>query len=335
MNDKIDFVITWVDGNDPAWRESRDRYAALEHLDIGGDDARYRDWDLLRYCFRSIEKFAPWVNRVFFVTCGHHPGWLDLDNPRLHIVSHKEFIPEKYLPTFNSNVIEFWLHKIQGLSEQFVYFNDDIFLLAPVAPSRFFKDGLPCDLGGMTFNLHDGMFGATVLNSRTLVNRHFDKRTVIHDAPSKWINLHDLPVSFMNLLLLFVRKHEFTGFVNPHLSQAFLKNSFERVWANCEKDLQRSCSNRFRDYSDLAFWLVRYWQLASNQFSPFNVKKDGQYFLMDDGNLQDIVNCIRRQKKRIICLNDSDRISDFEASREMIRNAFDSILPGKSSFEIA
>ena len=142
MNSGIDFVITWVDGSDPKWLTDRAKYV-LEDERI--DESRYRDWGFLRYWFRAVEANAPWVRKIHFVTYGHIPEWLDVSNSKLHIVKHEDFIDKKYLPTFNSCAIEMNLHKIPGLAEQFVYFNDDMFLNKPVKPEFFFKDGLPKD----------------------------------------------------------------------------------------------------------------------------------------------------------------------------------------------
>ena len=129
MRDKIDFVILWVDGNDPKWKRRR-AFFSPEEKDNGSTENRFRDWGLLRYWFRGAECFAPWVNRIFFVTDGQIPPWLNREHPRLRIVSHEEYIPPQYLPTFNSNVIELWLHRIPELAEQFVLFNDDMYLIA-------------------------------------------------------------------------------------------------------------------------------------------------------------------------------------------------------------
>ena len=144
MAEKIDFVILWVDGTDPDWQRQRRSYDR-EDLDNGDDENRFRDWGLMKYWFRGAERFAPWVNRIFLVTNGQVPKWLDLTHPKLRLVKHQDYIPEKFLPTFNSNVIELWLHKIPELGEQFVLFNDDMFLTAPVKPEDFFKNGLPCE----------------------------------------------------------------------------------------------------------------------------------------------------------------------------------------------
>ena len=83
MEEKIDFVITWVDGNDPAWRKDFEYYSELEGRDIDKRVVRFRDWENLQYWFRGVEKFAPWVNKIYFVTYGHVPGWLNTEHPKL------------------------------------------------------------------------------------------------------------------------------------------------------------------------------------------------------------------------------------------------------------
>ena len=125
-NYPIDFVVTWVDGNDPIWQAEKAKYSPNKNAD--NRNVRFRDWDNMQYWFRAVEKFAPWVNKIHFVTYGHLPKWLNTDNPKLNIVKHSDFIPKEYLPTFSSHSIELNLHRIEGLAERFVYFNDDMFL---------------------------------------------------------------------------------------------------------------------------------------------------------------------------------------------------------------
>lgn len=139
--EKIDFVILWVDGNDKAWQDEKNKY-----LDIKGDtgENRFRDCNNLQYLFRGIEKYASFVNKVFFITWGHIQAWLDTTNPKLEIVKHEEFIPKEYLPTFNSNVIELNLHRIKNLSEKFVLLNDDLFFLKETKKEDFFIKRLTC-----------------------------------------------------------------------------------------------------------------------------------------------------------------------------------------------
>lgn len=100
---------------------------------------RFADNNELKYSLRSIEKFAPWVNNVYIVTNGQVPVWLDLNHPKVKLVTHQDIFPNKsHLPTFSSPAIECNLHRIQGLSKQFIYFNDDIFLTSSVRKEDFF-----------------------------------------------------------------------------------------------------------------------------------------------------------------------------------------------------
>ena len=118
-----------MDGADPVWRKDKKNRMIEQGISAGIDDReeRYRDWEILQYLFRGIEKFAPWVRTVHFVTYGHLPKWLNVQNSKLHIVNHKDFIPAQYLPTFNSHTIEWNFHRIKGISDQFIYLNDDYF----------------------------------------------------------------------------------------------------------------------------------------------------------------------------------------------------------------
>ena len=117
----IDFVLLWVDDSDPESIAQRNQYAPEKKFLIDEGEARYRDWGTLKYWFRAVEKFAPWVNKIYFVTCGHVPSWLNLDAEKLVHVKHSDYIPEEYLPTFSSHPIELNINRIKGLSEHFVY----------------------------------------------------------------------------------------------------------------------------------------------------------------------------------------------------------------------
>ncbi|GER21935.1 exopolysaccharide phosphotransferase [Zafaria cholistanensis] len=139
----IDVVYTWVDGADPDWQ--RAKAEALHTADAEAfiqdavDEARFADNDELRYSLRSLEQYAPWVRKIWIVTAGQTPAWLDMDNPRVEIVDHRQIWPDPSdLPSFNSHAIEANLHRIPGLAEHFLYFNDDFLLARPVNPEHFF-----------------------------------------------------------------------------------------------------------------------------------------------------------------------------------------------------
>ena len=141
----IDVVYTWVDGADPQWRAKKAQWSssASDVIIDSADDSRFRSHNELKYSLRSLHRYAGWVNRIFIVTDGQKPDWL-IEDDRLRIVSHSEIFPEDWLPTFNSHSIESRLHHIDGLSEHFLYFNDDMFLGGPVIPETFFTaNGIP------------------------------------------------------------------------------------------------------------------------------------------------------------------------------------------------
>ena len=236
---KIDFVLTWVDGSDKDWIALKSKYLESANKLSNYPDAnavcRYHDNGLLKYWFRAVEQFAPWVNRVFFVTCGQKPDWLDASNPKLRLVNHKEYIPSDYLPTFQSNTIELNLHRIPDLSEQFVLFNDDTFLLRPVGPEFFFRKGLPvlpCDLG-IPFLLRRGAFGSPILlNNCSVLYRNLDVTHLVWKNIWKYADVYHLGFrrTLKNVLSFAVNRCVIPGTFG-HLPQSHLKSTFDEIWS--------------------------------------------------------------------------------------------------------
>lgn len=143
FTEPVDLVYTWVDGADPQWRIARDEAWASVHPgelnEFAGNEERFRTHDELRYSLRSVDYFAPWANHIYLLTAGQVPEWLDTANPRITVVDHSDvFADLDALPTFNSHAIEAQLHRIPGLSEHFLYLNDDVFFGRPVTPNLFF-----------------------------------------------------------------------------------------------------------------------------------------------------------------------------------------------------
>ena len=149
MATTIDAVILWVDGNDPVLNEKRRKYAPdflFGHADSAGA-TRFANIGEIFWCVTSINRFAPWINRIYIVTDGQDPemdSFISEHFPDgsipMEIVDHKVIFRgyESYLPVFNSNAIETMVWRIPGLSEQFILFNDDLMLAGPVRPEDFF-----------------------------------------------------------------------------------------------------------------------------------------------------------------------------------------------------
>ncbi|MDO5131368.1 MAG: Stealth CR1 domain-containing protein [Eubacteriales bacterium] len=328
---KIDIVIPWVDPGDPVWQKDKAKYSGTVTMEEDDRDIRYRDWDNLQYVFRSIDKYAPWVNKVHFITYGHLPKWLNTDCPKLHIVRHEDYIPAEYLPVFSSHVIELNMNRIEGLSEQFIYFNDDIFLIRPVKPEDFFRNGLPCDVNIPNLIVPVlSNFSPIVFNTVGIINRHFSKRQSMKKDPAKTFNLQ-YGASGMLRTLLFAPWGNYTGFYNPHVALSYLKSTLDEVWAAEPEILTETCRHRFRDNRDVNQYIFRFWQLASGRFTPYTLH--GHYFKISGDNRR-IIRFVEKKKYRMICINDDEFQGDFEKAKAEINGLLERTFPEKCSFEL-
>lgn len=329
-NYPVDIVCPWVDGNDPQWKKDFLKYAPAGEGDKRLE--RYRDWDLMRFWFRGIEKFAPWVNRIHFITCGHYPEWLNINSPKLHLVRHEDYIPKEYLPVFNSHPIELCMHKIEGLSERFIYFNDDIFPIKPMKKEDFFKNGLPCDMSVETIlrPLGSELLTNYIFNCIALINQHFDKREVIRKHYKKWFSPKYGRKLSNNIIMSAI--DGFSDFLNTHNVQPFLKSTFEDVWEKCDNHIIQTSLTRFREQNNVSQYLMRYWQLVQGNFCPAKTTGRCKFISIREKNLPQIEKAVTQQKKSLLCLNDTD-ISDYETVRYSLHKYFEQILPEKSFFE--
>ncbi len=326
---QIDFVLTWVDGSDEKWQASYKEYKGDREINF----AHYRDWGTLKYWFRAVEKYAPWVNKIHFVTCGQTPYWLNTDHPKLNLVSHSDYMPEEYLPTFSANPIELNLHRIDGIADKFVYFNDDTFITAPVKDTDFFKNGLPCDSVGFSSlvpSVKGEVITNIIFNDLLLINYSFSKKQSLKRNFGKYFSLKYIKQSLRNLYYLPIGK--FTGFVNPHLPNSFLKSTFEEVWEREPDLLDEISKNKFRTKNDVNQYLMRYWQLVKGDFSPRNSSIGACLSVSDD--MQSILSCLTKQKYKLLCINDDPNVSDMVAIMDAFISCMDMAFPDKCSFEI-
>lgn len=338
--DAIDFVLPWVDGSDKEWIALKRQYEGAKTNASSDREAnsssRYRDYGLLKYWFRGVERFAPWVNRVFFVTCGQKPDWLDESNPKLRLVNHKDYIPSDYLPTFQSNTIELNLHRIADLSERFVLFNDDTFLLRPVKPEFFFRKGLPvipCDLGIPNW-IGNSNISRIVINNCGTLKWSLDVNHLIWKNIRKYTNIRELGFerAAKNFISFAVNRTYIPGTFG-HLPSDHLKSTFDEIWKTNSKTMEKTSRNRFRSDDSVNHWLASAWDMVSGRFYPANEKRRGVFITVDEDNLAGLSNIIRRQSFPQICLNDNKSIPEVDQCIQEIIRAFDSLLPEKSSFE--
>lgn len=331
--DKIDFVVLWVDGNDPQWRKEKNKYLVLEGREADVSNNRYRDWDNMMYWFRGIEKFAPWVNKVHFVTYGHIPSWLNVNCPKLNVVNHKDFIPEEYLPCFNSSALEIHFHRLKNLSEKFVYFNDDMFLIDRVEPEDFFKHGMPVTFGcfGKEISIQrqkEDAYFEILATDAAVISKFFEKRkTILMNLP-KFFNLKYGKQQIHNLLTLFDQSYVLDS---THMPQAFTKRTYSEMWRLAPDIMGQTAKTRFRKGNTVNQDVFKSFQVLSGNFYPQNKKVGKALFFSDEKLMEDV---IRNQRYKMCCVADDVSNEEFEAAVKRLKKYFHSILPDKSQFEI-
>lgn len=334
MNRKnIDFIVYWVDGNDKEWQKKRNQYTASETQDTGNN--RYRDWGNLKYLFRGIDKFAPWVHNVYFVTDNQIPKWLNTQCPKLKIINHTDYIPDKYLPTFSSHPIELNFHRIHGLSEQFVVFNDDFFITNYVKPTDFFVNGKPKDIfmeypvmcGGNT-----ATFPNILANQFNMLGKYFDRKEYKKRLRNKILSFKYGIYCFYNLILYALPYPRFFGLLTPHFARPYLKSSFEELWGLENDALDEVCTHKFRSKDDMNVYIFRIWNILKGNFVPGNIFKMGKAFMISEEDSV-VYKAIEQQKYKLICINDECSDQDFERIKRHIIHSFKIILPEKCGFE--
>ena len=339
--ERIDFVLTWVDGTDPAWLADKQRFERKETAVSGADDAnmecRYRaDTDILRFWFRAVEKFAPWMNRIHFVTCGQKPEWLNETHPKLHWVNHRDYIPSEYLPTFNSNVIELNYHRINDLSEHFVLFNDDMILTRPISPEFYFRNGVPVLMTDLRYPKKIGYnnWSRIAFNDYCLVNRSFDIGLAIRQNKDKWFSVRDLGLRrVVQNVVSYVANKTLPVGLYGHVALPHLKSTLQEIWDRYPDIMLQTTKHKFRTDDQVNQWLLCAWNQAKGIFYPVHENGIGRNFSLSPDNIKEVCDAIIKQHYPQICINDTQNNIDPDRCAAEIVRAFETILPQKSSFE--
>jgi len=238
----IDAVVLWVDGDDPIHKKKRQRYSgeALqpETKPEGSLPTRFADSGEIFYCLKLIRKNAKWINRIFLVTDQQYPSWLDQKEKKkldVTVVDHRDLFKglEQFLPTFNSSSIETNLHRIPGISDHYLYFNDDMFLLKSTNSEDYFKEHRPV------------------------------MRGVWLDLPSRWrlinfirnpkrkrvLSMTERPIGLIGARAehkMVTPRFGYRFFAMAHTPQPFSKHFVNKMFAKYDKSLS-NCQYRFRD----------------------------------------------------------------------------------------
>ncbi|WP_144018912.1 stealth family protein [Demequina sp. NBRC 110056] len=312
--DPIDVVYTWVDGSDPAWLARKARrtgdVAAQEYSEAADVPSRYASRDELRYSLRSLEMYAPWVRHIYLVTDRQRPAWLVEDHPRITVVDHSEiFSDPTVLPVFNSHAIESQLHHVPGLSDRYLYLNDDIMFARPVSPRVFFGPG------GVT--------------------KFFRSKAVLDVAPPTPRDLPVLSAAKNNRQLVLDRfrlavtqkfKH------TPHPQRKDVLEEMEAEIPELFEQTQRSALRHPHDIS-IASALHHYWAYASGRAHEGEIRYGYIDLAREDVDLQ-LARLRHRRDLDVFCLNETNASSEQAAHLDAALPAFlESMFPVPSTFE--
>lgn len=291
----MDIVITYVDGNDPVWKQDYEKYTHVPVM-----QKRFRDWGTLKYLLRGIETNMPFIRNVYLVVShsSQVPEWAD--QSQLKIVLHRDIIPADYLPTFNCNPIEMHLHRIEGLDEEYLYFNDDLYPLAPCRPEDFFRDGKGV-LGFSRHFLTSGMYKKICRNSDT------HARKALGLKPS----------------FCFVRPQ--------HTCTPMFKSECEQLYSILEQDILTSLT-RVRTSGNLNQYLFLDYQLYKGRM--INEKISNKHYSVAVTSPEKLKSFILSPTRNLMCVNDV-RLSEerYLKLRSAMIEAFEKKFPHKSRFE--
>lgn len=292
----MDIVITYVNGLDPVWQKEYER-----HTNTPIVEKRFRDWGTLKYLFRGIEKNMPFIRKVHLVVSGESqvPEWIDRNE--VNVVLHRDIIPGHLLPTFNCNPIEMHLHNIEGLDEEYLYFNDDIFPLSPCEATDFFRNGK--GVLGMSRHLFSmGMFRKICRNS------------------------NDLAYSLLG------KQPSFTFLRPQHVCTPMLKSEVTEVYEMAKEQILSSMSTTRTDKNLNQYLYLDYMYLKGKLINERLSKK---HFSVGIVSAQKLREFIEQPTHKLTCINDVQLTeSRYEELRSTLLSAFNKILPERSKYEV-
>lgn len=308
---EIDLVYLWVDGSDPAWQKKKQAYTGIvsdnsEQNNIG----RYVSNDELKYSLRSAEKHVPWIRKIFIVTDNQKPEWLNVAHPKIQVVDHTEIMPAEILPCFNSSVLEYFLHKIPGLSERFLFANDDMFFNADLSPDFFFaKDGFPI----------------VRLKRKPLGKWHYRLKLLVGKKPGQYNQM-----VIDSSLMVEERFGKYYSGVPHHNVDAYLKSDYREAVENVFfVEAKQSQSHRVREYGDLHRSAFSYYALAIGHGHLKYVNRNETIRILT--HKHDLDKRLNKYNPKLFCLNDSQRVKDED--RKKVQPFLETLFPEKSTFE--
>ena len=319
FNEPVDIVYTYVNSNDLKWQEKKSFWAKQLGVKFDINNCRYNDNEELKYSLRSLEKYASWINKIYIITDSQIPSWINLNNSKIKIIDHTEIIDNQYLPTFNSNAILHNIHKIKGLSEYFLYADDDCFLVKHIYPEDFIVNE---DLKPIF------RFGA----------KYHKKDTS---------QFHQMQLNADNLLLK-INKNTI-NYTSHHCFDMYKKSDIESCQKLFSSEISETIKNKFRTNSDIE-------RIIYSKFACLNNNGHAKYLRPSNKLLcllQEIIKIlfnlplrdtlvifpqtnnklkkIKKIKPKMLCINENEETTDVD--RANMKVFLDYLFPEKSTFE--
>jgi hypothetical protein len=307
----IDIVFSWVDGAAIEWQRARARRMRSYVVGEGDDSqARFRQLDELKYALRSVNLFAPWIRNVFIVTDSPRPEWL-AEHPRVTLVpSEKFFADASVLPTHNSHAVESQLHNIPGLSEHFLYSNDDMFFGRPVTPDMFFSPGGVTKFIEATTRIG---LGRSNLERSGFENAARVYRAALGDRFGKTITRH-----------------------LEHTAAPLRKSVLQELEREFPADFARTAASTFRSATDVSVTnsLYHYYALMTGRSVVQNEARVRYVDTTMRAGLSDMKRLLRRRDVDLFCLNDGSFPElTVEERADAIRSFLDAYFPIAAPWE--
>jgi hypothetical protein len=308
----IDVIYTWVDGEEPAMRVKRAQYKGEEIADILDkevNESRYTSHDELKYSLRSLQMYADFVRHIYIVTDGQKPDWLDDEAEGITVVDHRDIFPEDVLPVFNSHAIETRLHHIPGLSDHYLYFNDDVFVGRRVTPEHFFHGS--------------GVMRIPVSPLKIGVGQPHAEETATNSASK----------NVRRLLLEKYGRITTNNFMHTPLPQQ--RATLQELEEMFPEDISRTMATRFRSPQDVAMTAPLLYQYALITGRGVPAKFNFRYVNISrpdaDRRLNDL---LQRRRFDVFCLNDVNVSPEERADVAARMHSFlEEYFPFPSSFE--
>lgn len=307
----IDLVYLWVNGNDPEWIAKRNAFIGEPSNTEVNCKGRYAENEELKYSLRSVELYAPWIRKIFIVTDNQTPEWLDTSNSKIQLVDHTEILPPESLPCFNSSVIDHFLHRIPGLSEHYLYANDDMFINRTVSPDDFYApDGLPI--------------------FRFSYRRPFRKILLKYQINIRKKPLNRYSQAIENAArLVEERLGKYYSCKTHHNIDAYLKSDIQRISELFSREIRGMQENHIRKNTDIQRHLYSYASMALNRGHKKFVNRSTSFHVYI--HRKDHYDKLVKHNPMLFCMNDSQYANDEDRERAgaFLRKRF----PNKSQFE--